>query len=354
MVENLNQQGYVIRQKNSIYNYLVVEEPATTRTVRAAEVQAGAATRQAVRRDDSLTASSAASISKSRQRGESRSVANSSPPPKPAVAALKAINTARARLSDMAGISAVQHNPQVRLFGRSGISNHRHQTTRDGRNRRRLNTASSCPDDTFERYAAVFDYPDLVIGRSSEQAPYGISMVQANFSVMEDISSTYKNKVLFCVIDDGMDPSNPEFSAGGCNSCSAGHAAPMPCISSIHPTCPLAVTTTYQQRCVLLCHMLVLPSARLVYLPNRAIFPCDMARLSKLNHLDLLCFAASTSGCTPGTVRPITGTVHNCSFAWDEPGGSHGTHTSGIIAAQHTGTDHGIVGMSGGGAQLYQ
>lgn len=212
MVDSYKQQGYIIRQKNSEYNYLVIEDPATSRAVRTAEAQAAAATRQAAQQG--VSSAAAALVAESRQRIGSRPTADSRSPRDTAVAALMAINSAKARLSGVAGVSAVQHNPQVQLFGRFTPGSHHLSAGTVARQRRRLNTATSCPDDTFEKYAAALGYPDLVIGRSSEQAPYGISMVQANYSTMVDISSTYRDKVLFCVIDDGMDASNPEFTAG--------------------------------------------------------------------------------------------------------------------------------------------
>lgn len=61
--------------------------------------------------------------------------------------------------------------------------------------------------------------------------------------------------------------------------------------------------------------------------------------------------AATTTGCTPGAVR-ADGTVHACRYNWFEDVDSHGTHTSGSIAARRNGA--GIVGVSAEGANMYQ
>ncbi|WIA30248.1 hypothetical protein OEZ86_000338 [Tetradesmus obliquus] len=58
----------------------------------------------------------------------------------------------------------------------------------------------------------------------------------------------------------------------------------------------------------------------------------------------------TTSGCMPGAVR-TDGTVHACRYNWFEDHDSHGTHTSGSIAARRNG--QGIVGVSAEGANMY-
>jgi hypothetical protein len=41
--------------------------------------------------------------------------------------------------------------------------------------------------------------------------PYNVKALQADRPVITDISKRFKSKVLFCVIDTGLDRSNPEF-----------------------------------------------------------------------------------------------------------------------------------------------
>lgn len=54
--------------------------------------------------------------------------------------------------------------------------------------------------------------PDVELGRTTEGTPYGIKMVQADDPAMIQISQKFKHKVLFCVIDTGLDRTNKEFS----------------------------------------------------------------------------------------------------------------------------------------------
>lgn len=54
--------------------------------------------------------------------------------------------------------------------------------------------------------------PDGAIGKTVEEAPYGIKMVQAVDPGMIDVSKQFRNKIMYCVIDTGVDVSNYEFS----------------------------------------------------------------------------------------------------------------------------------------------
>lgn len=49
---------------------------------------------------------------------------------------------------------------------------------------------------------------------TSEFTPYGISMVQANDPELVGISKQTRGRVLYCVIDTGLDRRNSEFPAG--------------------------------------------------------------------------------------------------------------------------------------------
>jgi hypothetical protein len=54
--------------------------------------------------------------------------------------------------------------------------------------------------------------PDADLGRRSEGIPYGIKLVQADDPAMVELSRKYRSKVLFCVIDTGLDHTNKEFN----------------------------------------------------------------------------------------------------------------------------------------------
>lgn len=113
--------------------------------------------------------------------------------------------------------------------------------------------------------------PDGAIGKTVEEVPYGIKMVQAIEPAMIEVSKAFKSKVLYCVIDTGLDITNPEFSE-------------------------------------------------------------------------------NTFGCVPKSLR-VDGSNTSCKFPWSKDWSSHGTHTSGTIAAARN--SRGIVGVSAEGAQLF-
>jgi hypothetical protein len=54
--------------------------------------------------------------------------------------------------------------------------------------------------------------PDADLGRRAEGIPYGIKLVQADDPAMVELSRKYRSKVLFCVIDTGLDHTNMEFN----------------------------------------------------------------------------------------------------------------------------------------------
>jgi hypothetical protein len=54
--------------------------------------------------------------------------------------------------------------------------------------------------------------PDADLGRRTEGVPYGIKLVQADHPDMVELSRKHRSKVLFCVIDTGLDRTNKEFN----------------------------------------------------------------------------------------------------------------------------------------------
>jgi len=56
--------------------------------------------------------------------------------------------------------------------------------------------------------------PDWLLGRDREGVPYGIKLVQADDNEFIQLSKGVKDKVLYCVIDSGMDMNNIEIPRG--------------------------------------------------------------------------------------------------------------------------------------------
>jgi hypothetical protein len=54
--------------------------------------------------------------------------------------------------------------------------------------------------------------PDADLGVSSEGVPWGIKAVQGSDPVIQQLARQYRNKVMYCVIDSGLDISNKEFN----------------------------------------------------------------------------------------------------------------------------------------------
>ena len=54
--------------------------------------------------------------------------------------------------------------------------------------------------------------PDADLGRRGEGIPYGVKLVQADDPAMVEVAKKFRSKVLFCVIDTGLDRSNKEFN----------------------------------------------------------------------------------------------------------------------------------------------
>jgi hypothetical protein len=65
--------------------------------------------------------------------------------------------------------------------------------------------------------------PDSDTGRSGESAPYGVHMVQADTPEMIEVSKSFASKVVYCVIDTGLDKRNVEFSTSGGSVAASRH-----------------------------------------------------------------------------------------------------------------------------------
>jgi hypothetical protein len=55
--------------------------------------------------------------------------------------------------------------------------------------------------------------PDVNLGRTSEGVPWGIAAVQGTDPVVQQLAQQYRSKVLYCVLDTGLDIANKEFDA---------------------------------------------------------------------------------------------------------------------------------------------
>lgn len=55
--------------------------------------------------------------------------------------------------------------------------------------------------------------PDVNLGRTSEGVPWGIAAVQGADPVVQQLAQQYRSKVLYCVLDSGLDIANKEFDA---------------------------------------------------------------------------------------------------------------------------------------------
>jgi hypothetical protein len=55
---------------------------------------------------------------------------------------------------------------------------------------------------------------DLQLGRDSEGTPYGVRMVQGDDAEVIEVSRLYKHRVMWCVVDTGLDGKNQEIPTG--------------------------------------------------------------------------------------------------------------------------------------------
>lgn len=65
--------------------------------------------------------------------------------------------------------------------------------------------------------------PDADLGRRGEGIPYGVKLVQADDPAMVEVAKNFRSKVLFCVIDTGLDRTNKEFNNASESSQSDRH-----------------------------------------------------------------------------------------------------------------------------------
>lgn len=141
----------------------------------------------------------------------------------PASVSAAAVRAQAAQLQGLAGVSSVEINRQVflptpikpQLLTGAGDS-----TTAAATNTQSQQGSSSIsgfiglPDGTLADTCPLVsaDDPDIDTGRYSEGAPYGIQMVQADSNEAQQLSRRFQDKVLYCVIDTGLDINNREFS----------------------------------------------------------------------------------------------------------------------------------------------
>ncbi|WIA20356.1 hypothetical protein OEZ85_006187 [Tetradesmus obliquus] len=64
--------------------------------------------------------------------------------------------------------------------------------------------------------------PDADLGRRGEGIPYGVKLVQADDPAMVEVAKKFRSKVLFCVIDTGLDRTNKEFNNATTSGCMPG------------------------------------------------------------------------------------------------------------------------------------
>ncbi|KAF6262152.1 peptidase S8/S53 domain-containing protein [Scenedesmus sp. NREL 46B-D3] len=111
----------------------------------------------------------------------------------------------------------VQLNPQAYLVGMRPLpAAQRRRMLRQ--QQRQLQAASVRPAGSCPLSSALPD-KDAQFGNVSEVVPYGVDMVEAVQPEMIEISKRFRSKVLYCVIDSGLDTSNAEFrrdSSSGC------------------------------------------------------------------------------------------------------------------------------------------
>jgi hypothetical protein len=56
---------------------------------------------------------------------------------------------------------------------------------------------------------------DYAVGVEEEGRSYGMKMMQADAAEMQEVATQHKSKVLYCVMDTGIDTANQEFTGVG-------------------------------------------------------------------------------------------------------------------------------------------
>jgi hypothetical protein len=105
-----------------------------------------------------------------------------------------------AALSEVPGVENVEVNVVAHLMRKK-----KHMTSARTL-QEEVNMAAICPATKPK------NGPDTDTGKYSESPPYGVRMVQADHPEMVMVSKEFAHKVIFCVIDTGLDRKNGEFS----------------------------------------------------------------------------------------------------------------------------------------------
>lgn len=116
------------------------------------------------------------------------------------MASTPSIASTIAALSEVPGVADVEVNVQAHLMRKKKFSSAARTLQEE------VNVSAMCPA------VKPKNGPDTDTGKYSESPPYGVRMVQADHPEMVMVSKEYAHKVIFCVIDTGLDRKNAEFS----------------------------------------------------------------------------------------------------------------------------------------------
>lgn len=130
----------------------------------------------------------------------------------PMAASSPSIASTIAALSEVPGVENVEVNVVAHLMRKK-----KHMTSARSL-QEEVSMAAICPATKPK------NGPDTDTGKYSESPPYGVRMVQADHPEMVMVSKEFAHKVIFCVIDTGLDRKNGEFST------SRKSLASVPCI----------------------------------------------------------------------------------------------------------------------------
>lgn len=218
--QQYQRQGFLVVSTQPRHNYLVVQQPALSTDKAAAA--AGSSTLHPAAQGNSPVwplhrhrATTAEGIIRNPRNGPSYDIPNTATT-KAAQAA--AVQATMSKLAAVDHVVRIEEEQQLYLLRQprqgSPTQTLDHQNISARRGRSAVRTAisqsaipASCP---FLPVANI----DADCGRNgTECVPYGVKMVQADHPTIIDISTQHKDKVLFCVIDTGLDP-NTDFDPG--------------------------------------------------------------------------------------------------------------------------------------------
>lgn len=118
----------------------------------------------------------------------------------PMAASTPSVAATIAALSEVPGVENVEVNVHAHLMRKKKFSSAARSL------QEAVNVAAMCP------VIKPKNGPDTDTGKYSESPPYGVHMVQADHPEMVEVSKEFAHKVIFCVIDTGLDRKNGEFS----------------------------------------------------------------------------------------------------------------------------------------------